>query len=87
MVEIKPSGTQLLHNQELGQQFLKPMEPSLQNPPNTSQPQRKLRPSNFKKLVEKLDMMKNPHNHRANIKQVIRAKQVNEWHMQFEGFG
>ena len=53
----------------------------------TYQSQRKLRPSNFKKLVEKFDGTKDPCNHMANIKQVIRAKKVNKRHTQFEGFG
>ena len=40
----------------------------------TTQSQRKLRPSNFKKLVENFDGMKDPHNHMANIQQVTRAE-------------
>ena len=49
--------------------------------------QRKLRPSNFKKLVEKFYGTKDPHYHMANIRQVINAKHVYEFHTQFEGFG
>ena len=56
-------------------------------PPTIAQSQRKLRPSNFKKLVEKFNGTKDPHNHMANIEPVIRAKQANEWNTQFEGFG
>ena len=51
-------------------------------PPTSSQTQQKLRPSN----LDKYDVSKDPHNHMANIRQVIRAKHVNEWHTQFEGF-
>ena len=43
-------------------------------PPNQAPSQRKLRPSDFKKLVEKFDGTKDPHYHMANIKQVINAK-------------
>ena len=56
-------------------------------PPAHVQSQRKLRPSNFKKLVEKFDETKDPHYHMANIRQVINAENVYEWHTQFEGFG
>ena len=45
-----------------------------------------MRPSDFKKLVKKFDGTKDPHYHMANIKQVINAKNVYEWHTQFEGF-
>ena len=55
--------------------------------PTHVQSQRKLRPSDFKKLVEKFDGTKDPHYHMANIRQVINVKHVYEWHTQFEGFG
>ena len=56
-------------------------------PSTTSQSQRKLRPSYFKKLVEKFDETKDPHYHMANIRQVINAKNVYEWHTIFKGYG
>ena len=37
--------------------------------------------------MKSFDGTTDPHNHMANIRQVIRAKQVDEWHTQFEGFG
>ena len=48
---------------------------------------RKIRPSDFKKLVDKFDGSKDPYNHMANFRQVMRAEQVFDWHTQFEGFG
>ena len=56
-------------------------------PPIHAPSQRKLRPSDFKKLVKKFDGTKDPHYHMDNIKQVINAKNVYKWHTQFEGFG
>ena len=56
-------------------------------PPVHAPSQRKLRLSDFKKLVEKFDGTKDPHYHMANIRQVINAKNIYEWHTQFEGFG
>ena len=56
-------------------------------PPAVSQSQRKLKPSNFKKLVDNYDGTKAPYNHMASIQQVIKAEHVNEWYTQFEGFG
>ena len=38
-------------------------------------------------MVEKFDGTKDPHYHMANIRQVINAENVYEWHTQFEGFG
>ena len=37
-------------------------------------------------MVENFDGTKDPHNHMASIQQIIRAKHVNQWHTQFEGF-
>ena len=56
-------------------------------PPAHVHSQRKFRPFDFKKLVEKFDGTKDPYYHMANIRQVINAKNVYEWHTQFEGFG
>ena len=56
-------------------------------PPVHTPSQRKLRPSNFKKLVKKFNGTKDPHYHMAKIRQLINAKNVYEWHTQFKGFG
>ena len=71
----------------IGKKFHDNMGTLLARPPTNSQSQRKLRPSNFKKLVENFDRTKDLHYHMTNIRRVIRAKHVNKWCTQFEGFG
>ncbi len=48
---------------------------------------RKVRPSQFQKWVRKYDGSGDPYDHLASFKQVLRAKQVTDFHTQYEGFG
>ena len=44
-------------------------------------------PSTLQKLVKKYDGSKDPHDHIASFKQVLRAEQVSDSHTKIEGFG
>src|SRR5262249_42391427 len=41
----------------------------------------------FQKWVKNFDGSEDPYDHLASFKKVVRAEQVNDWHVQFEGFG
>ena len=55
--------------------------------PASKERSRKVRPSQFQKWVPKYDGSGDPYDHLASFKQVLRAEQVLDFHMQYEGFG
>ena len=48
---------------------------------------RKTRPSTFQKWIKKYNQSRDPYDHLASFKQVIRAEQITNPHTQVEGFG
>ena len=62
---------------------------TMRDPPRRHEDEysRRIRQSALQKLVKKYDGSKDPHDHIASFKQVLRVEQVSDPHTQIEGFG
>ena len=74
------------HEGSYGSKLFAPMGGSSFGKPPVEYP-RRTRPSNFQKWVKKYNGSRDPYDHLASFKQVVRAEQITDPHTHVEGIG